>query len=110
MRRWLVSFGEYERRTRPGGCLTALLGLIVGAVVGFSAGSMLGGLLMPLSEPVGAIVFVLLFIGGPVAGVLLARRWLGRTKVVLVCPHCGVPTPPDYRVCRSCGRVKPASS
>lgn len=23
-----------------------------------------------------------------------------------VCPHCGVDTDPQFRVCRSCGRVK----
>lgn len=25
-----------------------------------------------------------------------------------VCPHCGVDTDPQFRVCRSCGRVKVA--
>lgn len=25
-----------------------------------------------------------------------------------VCPHCGVDTDPQFRVCRSCGRVKSA--
>lgn len=39
----------------------------------------------------------------------LARllRWVSTTYRA-VCPHCGVNTDPQFRVCRSCGRVKTA--
>lgn len=37
----------------------------------------------------------------------LSRLWRrATTRVIPICPLCGVDTDPGFRVCRSCGRVK----